>query len=195
MLVRFNVEKLNNENQYCIPLSINSQQKRSVTPPGKPSYWWFFSYADLDNARAIAKKTSLIGRRLARTWHNPSNKLKGAGTLLAETQQNLAPPGGTDLANLAEPGGAAEPSGTRRNPRGTRQRNPAEEPGGNLAEPGEKKVSWTGGGWEYKPCQKVDSQPPPLQLTFPPGSARFPPGFRQVSAPFHRVLQGFAGFW
>jgi len=109
----------------------------------------------LDNARAIAKNVSLIGRRLARTWHNPSNKFKGgsgAGTLLVETQQNLAPPGGTDLAkpgtqrNLAEPGGAAEPSGTRRNPaeepgRGTRQRNPAEEPGGNLAEPGEKKVS------------------------------------------------------
>jgi len=27
MLARFNVEKLNNENQYCIPLCMGSQQK------------------------------------------------------------------------------------------------------------------------------------------------------------------------
>ena len=39
MLARFNVEKLNNENPYCIPLCMGSQQKRSATPPGKPSYW------------------------------------------------------------------------------------------------------------------------------------------------------------
>ena len=85
-----------------------------------------------------------LGRRLARTWRNPSNKLKGgvgAGTLLAEIRQNLAQltwrkPG--THRNLVEPGVAAEPSGTRRNL--------AEEPGRtrrNLAEtwrnPAEKK--------------------------------------------------------
>ena len=126
--------------------------------------------------------------------------------------------------NLAEPSGAAEPSGTRRNPAkpgGTRRnpaepgetrRNPAEpggtrrnpaEPGGNLAETRRK----PGGTPVYTPNH------PPLQLTFfppgfcqvPPGFRRVPPGFRQVSAGFRqvppgsagfrRVPPGFAGFW
>ena len=54
---------------------------------------------------------------------------------------------------------------------------------------------------EYKPGQKLYSQPPPPSIYFfPPGSARFPrfpPGFRQVppgSAGFRWVLPGSAGF-
>jgi hypothetical protein len=39
VLARFSVEKLNNENQYCIPLCMGSQQKKIATPPGKQSYW------------------------------------------------------------------------------------------------------------------------------------------------------------
>ena len=98
-----------------------------------------------------------LDRRLARTWHNPSNELKGesvAGTLLAE-RQNPAQAGGTDLAkawNPAEPsrtqrsGGTqrnpAEPGGTRRNPAepGGTRRNPA-EPGGTRRNLAGKKVS------------------------------------------------------
>ena len=109
----------------------------------------FFPWADLHNRPGICKNRFFdfdcrnLGNRLARTLHNPSNRLKdesGAGTLLAETRHN---PGGTELAKAWNP---AEPSGTRRS--GRTQRNPAEpggtrrnpaEPGGtrrNLAEPG-----------------------------------------------------------
>ena len=125
----------------------------------------FFSMSWLAQCPGICKNRFFdfdcrnLGKRLARTLHNPSNRLKGesgAGTLLAETRQNPALPGGTELAKAWNP---AEPSGTRRSgrtqrnpePGGTR-RNPAEpggtrrnlaEPGGNLAEtwrnPAEKK--------------------------------------------------------
>ena len=88
--------------------------------------------------------------------------------MLAETRQNPAQPGGTELAKAWNP---AEPSGTRRS--GRTQRNPA-EPGGNLAEPGGR-------------------IPPGFRQVsagfrqVPPGSA----GFRQVSPGFGRFLAGF----
>ena len=102
-----------------------------------------------------------LDRRLARTWHNPSNELKGesvAGTLLAERHKpaelTWRKPG--TQRNLAEPSGAAEPSGTRRNPAkpGGTRRNPAEpggtrrnpaEPGGTWRKPGGKKNKLKGG--------------------------------------------------
>ena len=133
------------------PSAWGPSKKRSATPPGKQSYCCFFPWADLHNVRAFAKTASLtlIAATLANAWqepctiHNPGNRLKGesgAGTLLAETRQNPAQPGGTELAKAWNP---AEPSGTRRS--GRTQRNPAEpggtrrKPGGNLAEPGGKK--------------------------------------------------------
>ena len=155
MLVRFNVEKLNNENLYCIPLCMGSQQKKICYSTREAILLVFFSMSWLAQCPGICKNRFFdfdcrnLGKRLARTLHNPGNRLKGesgAGTLLAETRQNPAQPGGTELAKAWNP---AEPSGTRRS--GRTQRNPAEpggtrrKPGGNLTEPGGKKVSWRGG--------------------------------------------------
>ena len=136
--------------QYCMPLFMGSQQTRSATPPGKPSYWWFFHKPTWTMSGHL-QKTLLWLLQPWQTPGNPSNELKGesvAGTLLAETAEpgtsrrnwrgeSLEPSG-----NLAEPSGAAESSGTRRNPAepGGTRRNPAEpggtrrKPGGNLAE-------------------------------------------------------------
>ena len=149
MLVRFNVEKLNNENLYCIPLCMGSQQKRSATPPGKQSYWCFFPWADLHNVRAFAKTASLtlIAATLANAWQEPCTILAIDWRVSREQEPCWRKPGKTrhnpaelnwrkpgTQRNLAAPSGAAEPSGTRRNPA---------EPGGNLAEtwqnPAEKK--------------------------------------------------------
>ena len=213
-LARFNVEKLNNENRYCIPLCMGPSKKRSATPPGKPSYWWFFPKADLHNVRAFAKNASLIAATLADAWQ----EFQEPGTILAidwrvsreqepcwrkpgKTRHN----GGTDLAKAWNP---AEPSGTRRsggtqtqrNPaepgRGTR-RNPEAEPGGTWRKPGgnlAKKSKLKGGGWEYKLLVWSTPNHPPFNLLlFPPGSARFPSP--SGSAGFRRVPPGFAGFW
>ena len=148
-------------------------KKRSATPPGKQSYWCFFSMSWLAQCPGICKNRFFdfdcrnLGKRLARTLHNPSNRLKGesgAGTLLAETRQNPAQPGGTELAKAWNP---AEPSGTRRS--GRTQRNPA-EPGGTRRNP---------------------ATTPPFNLLF---FRRIPPGFRQVSAGFRQVPPGSAGF-
>ena len=156
------------------PSAWGPSKKRSATPPGKQSYWCF-SMSWLAQCPGICKNRFFdfdcrnLGKRLARTLHNPSNRLKGesgAGTLLAETRQNPAQPGGTELAkawNPAEPSGTRRSGRTQRNPAepGGNRRNPAEpggtrwnlaepggtrrKPGGNLAEPGGKKVSWRGG--------------------------------------------------
>ena len=128
MLVRFNVEKLNNENLYCIPLCMGSQQKKICYSTREAILLVFFSMSWLAQCPGICKNRFFdfdcrsLGKRLARTLHNPSNRLKGesgAGTLLAETRHNPAElnwrkPGTQRI--LAAPGGAAEPSGTRRNP-------------------------------------------------------------------------------
>ena len=143
MLVCFNVEKLNNENLYCIPLCMGSQQKKICYSMREAILSVFFSMSWLAQCPGICKNRffdfdcSNLGKRLARTLHNPSNRLKGepgAGTLLAETRQNPAQPGGTELAKAWNP---AEPSSTRRS--GRTQRNPAEpaEPGGTWRNPAE----------------------------------------------------------
>ena len=133
-----------------------------------------------------------LGRRLARTWRNPSNKLKGGGGSGNLVGGNPAKPGTTDLAkawNPSEPSGTRRSGGTQRNPaepgRGTRQ-NPA-EPGGNLAEPGGKKVSWRGGVGSINHAKNYTPNHPPFNLLFfHQVSAKFPPG----SARFCRVLVG-----
>ena len=168
-----------------------------------------FSIGWLGQCAGIAKNASLIAATFADAWQE-------LGTILAiiwrgsREQEpcgaNPAKPGRTDLRkpgtqrNLAEPSGAAEPSGTRQEPGKTRQRNPA-EPGGirrNLAET-RKKSKLKGGVVGSITFGMVYTPNPPLQLTFfPPGSARFPPGFRRVppgSAGFRQVPPGFAGFW
>ena len=90
--------------QYCIPLFMWSQQTRSATV--------IFSMSRLGQCPGTWKKRFFdccnLDRRLARTWHNPSNELKGesvAGTLLAE----MAEPGTSRRNWLGE---SLEPSGT-----------------------------------------------------------------------------------
>jgi len=100
-LARVNVEKLNNENRYCIPLCMGTNTK-NLFHEGSHVLGDFFKKTDLGNGRAIAKKRFFdcrnLGRRLARIsriWHNPSNKWQGgsgARALLAETRKNLAQP-------------------------------------------------------------------------------------------------------
>ena len=138
MLARFNVEKLNNENQKSIlhpPLHGVTANKICYSTR-KTILLVIFSISRLGQCPGTCKKRFFdccnLDRRLARTWYNPSNELKGesvAGTLLAET----AEPGRTDLAKAWNP---AEPSRTQRS--GRTQRNPAEpgETRRNPAEPG-----------------------------------------------------------
>ena len=163
MLARFNVEKLNNENRksnIASPSSWGHSKQDLLLHQESYLIGDFFHKPTWTMSGHLQKRffdCCKLDRRLARTWHNPSNELKGesvAGTLLAE-RQNPAQAGGTDLAkawNPAEPSGAAEPSGTRRNPAepGETRRNPAEpggtrrnpaEPGGTRRKPGGKKIS------------------------------------------------------
>ena len=151
MLARFNVEKLNNENQKSIlhpPLHGVTANKICYSTR-KTILLVIFSISRLGQCPGTCKKRFFdccnLDRRLARTWYNPSNELKGesvAGTLLAET----AEPGRTDLAKAWNP---AEPSRTQRS--GRTQRNPAEpgetrrnpaEPGGTRRNPAEPGGTW-----------------------------------------------------
>ena len=66
------------------------------------------------------------------------------------------------------------------------------EPGGNLAEPSGRKVSWRGGGRsKKKTCQKSYWF---LLPTTPPFNLPFSAVFRKVSAGLRRVPPGSAGF-
>ena len=233
MLARFNVEKLNNENQYRIPLCMGSQKKRLATPPGKPSILVIFPISWLGQCLGNCKKRFFdcrnLGGRLTRTWHNPGNKLK------QEQEPCWRKPGKTrhnpaeltwreprTQRNLAEPGGAAEPSGTQRNPAqpggidlakaqrnpvelGGTRRNPGEEPGGTrqnlaetwrkpgLVEPCGKKVSWRGGGWEYNFGMVYTPNPSPSTYFFSAGF-QVSAKFPPGSAGFCQVSPGFVGF-
>ena len=140
------------------PSAWDPSKKRSATPPGKQSYWCFFPWADLHNVRAFAKTASLtlIAATLANAWQEPCTILAIDWRVSREQEPCWRKPGKTRHnpaeLNWRKPGtqrNLAEPSGTRRS--GRTQRNPAEpggtrrKPGGNLAEPGGKKVSWRGG--------------------------------------------------
>ena len=153
------------------PLCMGSQQKKICYSTREAILLVFFPWADLRNVRAFAKTASLtlIAATLANAWQEPCTILAIDWRVSREQEPCWRKPGKTQhnpvelnwrkpgtQRNLAAPGGAAEPSGTRRNPAetGGTRRNPAEpggtwrnlaEPGGNLAETGGKKVSWRGG--------------------------------------------------
>ena len=96
-LARVNVEKLNNENRYCIPLCMGTSTK-NLFHEGSHVLGDFFKKLTWATAKKNFFDCRNLGRCLARTsrtWHNPSNKWpggSGAGALLAETRQNLAQP-------------------------------------------------------------------------------------------------------
>ena len=114
MLARFNVEKLNNENRKSIlhPPLHGATANKICYSTRKAILLVIFSISRLGQCPGTCKKRFFdccnLDRRLARTWHNPSNELKGesvAGTLLAETAEP-----GTSRRNW--PGESLEPSGT-----------------------------------------------------------------------------------
>ena len=204
-LARVNVEKLNNEHRYCIPLCMGTH-KKNLFHEGSHVLGDFFKKPTWAMAGQLPKNASLIAATLADAWQ----EFQEPGTILAingragrEQEPCWRKPGKTwhNRTDLAKTWNPAERSGTRRsagtqtqrNPaepgRGTR-RNPEEEPGGTWRKPGgtrRKKSKLKGGGWEYNFWYGPDFV-----------SRRVLPGFRrrQVrrvppgSTRFRRVLVG-----
>ena len=152
MLARFNVEKLNNENRKSIlhpPLhgaTANKICRKSILLV-------IFSISRLGQCPGTCKKPSLIAATLTDAWQEPGTILAmnwrieggvGSRNLVGGNGRTRHKPAeltwrkpGTQR-NIAEPSGAAEPSGTRRNPAkpGGTRRNPAEPAGFRRVPPG-----------------------------------------------------------
>ena len=107
-------------------------------------------------------------RKPGKTRHNPA-------------ELNWRKPG--TQRNLAAPGGAAEPSGTRRNPAETWRK-----PGRTRRKKSKLKGGVVG---SINHAKNYTPNHPPFNLLF---FRRIPPGFRQVSAGFRQVPPGSAGF-
>ena len=110
MLARFNVEKLNNENRKSIlhpPLHGVTANKICYSTR-KAILLVIFSISRLGQCPGTCKKRFFdccnLDKRLARTWYNPSNELKG---------ESVAEPCWRKRQNWRNwPGESLEPSGT-----------------------------------------------------------------------------------